>query len=62
MYKVVMVLTVGEKRKTIDMPTDKHLDLMEACNRADLYAKRNTSATFMVVNNENGDVDYETRR
>ena len=43
-----------------DMPNDFNLGLMEACWRADVYKKRNPTAHFIVINESNGDVEYET--
>lgn len=42
-----------------DMPDDHDLGLMEACWRADVYKKRNPKAVFTVVNETNGDVEYQ---
>lgn len=57
-YKITMYApSLG---RTIDMPKDDNLGLLEASYRADLYKKKNPTATFMVVNMENGDVDYQT--
>ena len=55
MYKIVL----RTKDVKVDMPKDIGLGLFEACWRADLYKKKNPQATFMVVNLENGDIDYE---
>ena len=61
MFKIVMKwLTPWKEVKFTDMPKDTALDLLEACYRADLYAKRNTNAKFLVVSNETGGVEYET--
>lgn len=58
MYKVTMCTpSLG---RTICMPKDKDLGLFEAAYRADLYKKKNPTATFTVVNMENGDVEYQT--
>lgn len=40
------------------MPNDTELGLIEACARADVYKKHNSSAAFLVVNNTTGDVEY----
>ena len=44
--------------KAIDMPKDKGLGLFRACSHADLYKARNESCRFIVVNEDNGDVEY----
>lgn len=43
----------------VDMPNDKGLGLFDAMHRADLYKSHNRTATFSVVNEENGDVEYQ---
>ena len=58
MYKVVMVIPSIGKR--IDMPKDHGLGLFCACHRADIYKGRNNTCWFLVVNEDNGDVMYET--
>lgn len=45
--------------REIEMPHDKHLGLLEACNYADIYKKSNSQATFTVYNEENGDIEYQ---
>ena len=57
MYNIIMRV----HERDIPMPLDFNLGLLEACYRADLYAKKNKDATFIVVN-EWGDVDYETSK
>ena len=56
MFKIIMVV----QGRVIPMPKDFNLGLFEACERADLYAKRNRDAAFFVMNEENGDIEYET--
>lgn len=41
------------------MPLDHNLDIWEACARCDIYKRHNTKAVFAVVNDENGDIEYE---
>lgn len=55
MFKV----TIDKGDIHADMPYDNHLDLFEAFYRADICKKRNPKATFTVVNEENGDVEYQ---
>ena len=45
--------------RMIDMPHDSGLRLSEACYRADIYKKHNSKCTFTVVNEENGDFEYQ---
>lgn len=59
MFNFNIIMRVHER--DIPMPLDVNLGLLEACYRADLYAKRNKDATFIVVN-EYGDVEYETSK
>ena len=56
MYKIIMLV----HGRMIPMPKDSNLALLEACYRADLYAKRNKSAVFLVMYGENDDIMYET--
>jgi len=42
-----------------DMPMDTGLGLLEACDRAEIYKRRNPAAVFTVVNEDNGDVEYQ---
>jgi len=56
MFKIVLVMPDGH---TINMPGDKDLRLFEACDRAEIYKKRNPDRGFRVLNAENGDVEYE---
>lgn len=61
MYKIVMYFKdVCGNNHRVPMRFDKNLGLIEAQKRADLYKKRNPSATFEVVSMENGDVEYWT--
>lgn len=55
MYKIMMTMEHGN----VDMPKDKGLEFLDACNRAVLYKKRNNARGFLVVNEDNGDVDYQ---
>ena len=55
MYKIVMSFD----GRLLDMPKDHGLGLSEACYRADLYKKRNEARTFSVVNEVNGDIEYQ---
>lgn len=59
MYKIIMYFKdVEGTTHKVPMRFDKNLSLMSACNRADLYKKRNPNATFDVVSMDNGDVEY----
>ncbi len=42
-----------------DMPMDTNLGLLEACDRAEIYKRKNPAAFFTVVNEDNGDVEYQ---
>ena len=53
-FKIMMY--IPRLGKAIDMPSDKGLGLFEATHRADLYKR----CTFSVVNEANGDIEYET--
>lgn len=55
MYKV----TIDKGDIHADMPYDNNLDLFEAFWRADIYKNRNPKAIFTVVNQENGDIEYQ---
>ena len=55
MFKVIMSLN----GHMIDMPHDNGLHLVDACNRADIYKRRNGYAVFLVINAENGDIEYQ---
>lgn len=55
MYQIYMSSSNG----IVEMPEDKHLGLIEACKRADLYKKRNAKNKFLVVSEEYGDIEYE---
>lgn len=60
MYKIAMIFrNFDGKVKLTFMPNDKNLDLFEAVDRANIYKKRNNKNIFVVLNNENGDVEYE---
>lgn len=56
-FKIKMYIpSIG---KAIDMPSDNGLRLFEATHRADLYKRNNPACTFSVVNEDNGDIEYE---
>lgn len=55
MFKIVL----NKPDMEFDMPNDLHLSLFDACDRAEIYKRHNHSATFKVVNEDNGDVEYE---
>lgn len=57
MYKI-QLLSSHIPGKGIDMPKDKSLGLFEACRRADIYKRNNPSATFIVIHETTGDVEY----
>ena len=59
MWKIKMTYTALGERRTIDMPGNDGLRLFEACHRADLYKERNETAMFTVVNEDNGDIEYQ---
>lgn len=44
---------------TITMPSCNGLRLLEACYFADIFKRRNPEAIFSVVNEENGDIEYQ---
>ena len=53
-------ITLYTKRTgTIDMPNDKNMRLLTACEYADIYKRKNPKAIFSVVNEETGDVEYQ---
>lgn len=53
-------ITLYTKRVgTIDMPNDKGMRLLEACEFADIYKRKNPNAVFSVVNEETGDIEYQ---
>ena len=54
LFKIVMNV-----RGLLIDPLDSGLHLIEACYRAALYKRRNESATFTVVNEDNGDIEYQ---
>ncbi len=55
MFKIV----INIDGNWVDMPKDGGLRLSEACYRADLYKSRNEKRQFIVVNEENGDIEYQ---
>lgn len=53
-------ITLYTKRVgTIDLPNDKGMRLLEACEFADIYKRKNPNAVFSVVNEETGDIEYQ---
>ena len=55
-FKITMYSeSIGQ---TVDMPNNKGLRLLEACDRVDIYKRKNPKAVFSVVNEENGDIEY----
>lgn len=53
-------ITLYTKRVgTIDMPNDKGMRLLEACEFADIYKRKNPNAVFSVINEETGDIEYQ---
>lgn len=54
-FKIVMSF----EDRLLDMPHDNGLRLNEACYRADLYKNRNPQRTFSVINETNGDIEYQ---
>lgn len=57
MFKIV----INIDGNWVDMPKDGGLRLSEACYRADLYKRRNEKRQFIVVNEENGDIEYQVQ-
>lgn len=55
MYKI----TLSKADMFFDMPNDKNLRLFDACDRAEIYKRKNPSAVFSVVNMETGDIEYQ---
>ena len=55
MFKIVM----HYDGRMVDMPHDKGLRLSEACYRVDIYKNRNEKVMFSVVNEDNGDIEYQ---
>ena len=57
-------VTMGYRDKageyhTLDLPGDKNLRLFDACDRADIYKRWRPDRVFTVVNEENGDFEYQ---
>lgn len=52
-------ITINIDGNIVDMPHDSGLRLSEACYRADLYKRRNEKRVFSVVNEDNGDIEYQ---
>ena len=53
-------ITLYTKRVgTIDMPNDKGMRLLEACEFADIYKRKNPDAVFSVINEDTGDIEYQ---
>ena len=61
MFNVIMVykVTLSDGEKTKRKTLDENIGLLTACHRADLYKNRNGKCRFVVVNNDNGDWEYE---
>lgn len=57
MCRIEMVLPGGNV--VIMGNGDQHLDLFEACHRAELYKRKSPNNTFRVINNENQDLEME---
>lgn len=55
MYKI----TLSKADLFFDMPNDANLGLFDACDRVEIYKRKNPSAVFSVVNMENGDIEYQ---
>ena len=58
MYHIEMVVD----SLYIRMPDDDNLELFEACDRANIYKKKNPKATFRVINSENLDLEMEVQK
>lgn len=56
---MTFMITLQRGSIYLEMPGDKGLRLFEACHRAELYKKKNPQAIFSVVNEENGDIEYQ---
>lgn len=53
-------ITLYTKRTgEIDMPNEKGMRLMEACDYADIYKRKNPQAIFSVVDEVTGDLEYQ---
>ena len=54
-------ITFYSKRigETLDMPNENGMCLLEACNFAEIYKRKNPQAVFSVVNEETGDIEYQ---
>ena len=56
-FKIKMYIpSIG---KAIDMPSDKGLRLLEAEHRMHCYKANNPDCTYLLVNEDNGDIEYE---
>lgn len=60
MYKIVMEYYRDGRHHSVDMPLDNNLGLFEAVEHCDIYKKRDTSKSFLVINKDNGDLEYFT--
>lgn len=53
-------ITIFTKRTgTFDMPNEKGMRLLQACEFADIYKRHNPDAVFSVVNEQTGDIEYQ---
>lgn len=58
MYKIRMY--IERIYKVIDMPKDKNIkSVFEAQRRAEIYKKSNPDNMYFVVNEDNGDVEFQ---
>ena len=58
LYKIILVNERHGIR--LELKDGKVNNLLEAVRRADLYANKKGSSHFYVINEETGDVEYET--
>lgn len=56
-YKITMY--IPHLNMTVDMPNNNGMRLFEACEFADIYKRRSPNNVFTVVNEENGDIEYQ---
>lgn len=57
MYRInMLVKRIG---RWFEMPGMDDLGLFEACRLADMYHNRNGDCRYAVINQENGDIEYE---
>ena len=52
-------ITFSKDDMYLDMPGDNGLSLFEAEDRANIYKNRNPGATFSIVNEDNGDCEFQ---